>query len=71
MENTPPTNELIERLTRSLSPEGREILERVEALAPVAEPDPASPEPAVALVESLPDADRAVIYGIMGLKARA
>jgi hypothetical protein len=71
MENTPPTNELIERLTRSLSPEAHEILERVEALAPIAETDPADPEPAVALIESLPDADRTAIYRIMGLKARA
>jgi len=66
-----PTNELIERVTRSLSTEGREILERVEALAPVAETDPASPERAVAFIETLPDADRTAIYRIMGLKARA
>jgi len=71
MENTLPTNKLIERLTGSLSPEGREILERVEALAPVAETDPASPEAVAALIESLPGADRAAIYRIMGLKASA
>jgi hypothetical protein len=71
MENTPPTNELIERLTESLSPNGREILERIESLAPAGETDPADPEPAVALIESLPDADRTAISRIMGLKARA
>jgi hypothetical protein len=71
MENTPPTNELIERLTESLSPKGREILERIDSLAPAAETDPADPEPAVALIESLPDADRTAINRIMGLKARA
>src|ERR687898_1766064 len=71
MENTPPTNELIEQLTRSLSPEGCEVLELVEALAPVTETDSANPEPAAALIESLPDADRTTIYRIMGLKGRA
>ena len=71
MENTPHANELIERLTRSLSPEGREVLEVVEALAPVTETDSANPEPAAALIKSLPDADRTTIYRIMGLKARA
>jgi hypothetical protein len=71
MENTPPTNELIDQLTRSLSPEGLKILGRVEALAPTAETDPTDPAPAVALIETLPDADRTAIYRIMELKARA
>jgi hypothetical protein len=71
MENTPPTNELIEQLTRSLSPEGREVLDLVEALEPVTEADSSNPEPAAALIESLPNADRTTIYRIMGLTARA
>lgn len=70
-DRVPPTNDLIERLTESLSPEARGILERVEALEPVAETDPADPELAVALIESLPDEDRATIYRIVELKARA
>jgi hypothetical protein len=70
-DQTPPTNDLTEWLTRSMSPEGREILERVEALAPVSETDPADLGPAVALIESLPDKDRAAVYRLIELKARA
>jgi hypothetical protein len=68
----PPTNALIDQLTWRLSPEGRKILERVEAMVPTAETDPAGLEPAIALIESLLDEeDRRTIYRIMGLKARA
>ena len=68
----PPTNALIDQLTWRLSPEGRKILERVEALVPTGETDPADLEPAIALIESLLDeGDRRTIYRIMGLKARA
>jgi hypothetical protein len=67
----PPTNELIDQLTGSLSPEGRKILERVEALAPTGEAAPIDPEAAVALIESLPDEDRMAVYRIMGLRAQA
>ena len=68
----PPTNALIDQLTWRLSPEGRKILERVEALVPTGETDPADLEPAIALIESLLDEeDRRTIYRIMGLKARA
>ena len=68
----PPTNALIDQLTWRLSPEGRKILERVDALVPTGETDPADLEPAVALIESLLDEqDRKTIYRIMGLRARA
>jgi hypothetical protein len=70
-DQTSPTNDLTEWLTRSMSPEGREILERVEALAPAAETDPADPGPAVELIESLPDKDRAAVYRLIELKSRA
>lgn len=70
-DQTPPTNDLTEWLTRSMSPEGREILKRVEALAPASETDPADPGPAVALIESLPEKDRAAVHRLIELKARA
>jgi hypothetical protein len=54
-----------------MSPEGREILERVEALAPASETDPVDLGPAVELIESLPDKDRAAVYKLIELKARA
>ena len=54
-----------------MSPEGREILKRVEALAPASETDPADLGPAAALIESLPDKDRVAIHRLIELKARA
>ena len=54
-----------------MSPEGREILKRVEALAPASETDMADPGPAVELIESLPDKDRAAVHRLIELKARA
>jgi hypothetical protein len=59
------------KVTRSMSPEGRGILKRVEALAPASETDPADPGPAVELIESLPDKDRAAVHRLIELKVRA
>ena len=66
----PPTNALIDQLTWRLSPEGRKILERVEALVPTGETDPADLEPAIALIESLLDEqERRTIYRITACEA--
>jgi hypothetical protein len=54
-----------------MSPEGREILKRVEALAPAQETDPADLGPAVELIESLPGKDRAAVHRLIELKSRA
>ena len=76
MAESPPTNELIGRLTKGLSPEGRAALERLETLeaeavanaGPGETPDTAA---ALELLDGLPDGDWETVARIMGLKARA
>ena len=76
MEETPPTNELIGRLARELSPDGREILGRLEALEAEAVAN-AAPEDlpdvgaALRLLDALPVGDRGTVSRILGLKIRA
>jgi hypothetical protein len=77
MENTPPTNELIERLIARLSPEAREAQDELDALtdtldadAPAAEVE-ARMEEAIGLMAALPEDDQLLIAQIAQLKARA
>ena len=76
MDQAPPTNDLIGRLTRELSPDGREIFGRLEALeaeavanaAPGDLPDVGA---ALGLLDALPVGDRGIVLRILGLKTRA
>ncbi len=75
MEET-PTNELIGRLTKGLSPEGRAALERLEALEAEAVENAGPGEipdtgPALELMDALSDEDRKTVARIMDLKIRA
>ncbi len=66
-DETPPTNELIERLSARLSPEAREVQEELDALtdtldvdAPVVEVE-ARIEEAIELMAALPEDDRLLL----------
>ncbi|HEV8045749.1 MAG TPA: hypothetical protein VGP38_11250 [Rubrobacter sp.] len=76
-DETPPTNELIERLSARLSPEAREVQEELDALtdtldvdAPVAEVE-ARIEEAIELMAALPEDDRLLLSQNAQLKGRA
>lgn len=78
MDDTPPTNELIERLTARLSPAGREVERKMRALAPGADTPPAEDAELKAraretakLADGLSGTDRSLINRIMGLRAQA
>lgn len=76
MDDTPPTNELIERLTARLSPAGREVERELQLLTPEGATTPdaelkARAREAAKLADGLPDADRDLIKRIMELRATA
>ncbi len=76
MEETPPTNELIERLAARLSPEGREVQAELDAVAGTLDADMpkegilALADRAVARMGALPERDRDLLEQIAQLKAR-
>ena len=77
MDETPPTNELIERLTARLSPEGRAVQDEVDAITDTLDAD--TPEAEVEgrmdevadLMAALPEDDRLLLSQIAQLKGRA
>ena len=77
MDETPPTNELIERLTARLSPEAREVQAEVDAAADTRDADTPAAEvearmdDVVALMAALPEDDRLLLQQIAQLKGRA
>ncbi len=74
MDETPPTNELIERLTAKLSPEGREVQEELEVLTGTLDANvemEARIEEALAHMDHLSEEDQNLLSQIAQLKARA
>ncbi len=74
MDETPPTKELIERLTARLSPEGREVQEELEVLTGTLDADTALEAriaEALAHMGHLPEEDQSLLSQIAHLKARA
>ena len=73
-EETPPTNELIERLTARLSPEAREVREELEALTGTLDADAALEariDEALEHMGHLPQEDQSLLSQIAQLRARA
>lgn len=76
MDETPPTNELIERLTGRLSPEGREVQEELEVLTGTLDANMAEAEvearidEAIAHMGHLPEEDQNLLSQIAQLKSR-
>jgi hypothetical protein len=77
MDETPPTNELIDRLVARLSPEAREVHEELDAIAdtldvdaPAAEVE-ARMEEAIGLMAALHEDDQLLLQQIAQLKGRA
>ncbi len=77
MNETPPTNELVESLIGRLSPEGRKVQAELDAIMDTLDPDTledegeALMEQAMDRMERLPEEDRALLQQIARLKARA
>jgi hypothetical protein len=74
MDETPPTNELIEQLTARLSPEGREVQEQLEVLTGTLDASAdveARIDEAIAHMGRLPEEDQNLLSQIARLKARA
>lgn len=76
MEETPPTNELVERLAERLSPEAREVRDELDAVVDNLEDAPeenfeAVADKAVVRMNGLPEKDQSLLQQIAHLKARA
>ncbi|MDP9475609.1 MAG: hypothetical protein M3R38_07950 [Actinomycetota bacterium] len=74
MDETPSTNELIERLTAKLSPAGREVQEELEVLTGTLDASAdveARIDEAIAHMGRLPEEDQNLLSQIARLKSRA
>ncbi len=74
MDETPPTNELIERLTAKLSPAGREVQQELEVLTGTLDASAemeARIDEALAHMDHLSEEDQNLLSQIAQLKARA
>ncbi len=74
MDETPPTNELIERLTAKLSPAGREVQEELEVLTGTLDANvemEARIDEALAHMDHLSEEDQNLLSQIAQLRARA
>lgn len=74
MDETPPTNELIERLTAKLSPAGREVQEELEVLTGTLDANAeveARIDGALAHMDHLSEEDQNLLSQIAQLKAHA